>query len=64
VIKTKDNIEKVIVHDYTGKKLLVIIRNNEEVLLDIGGLKNGIYFISLVDKAGNQVGKTKSLIKN
>jgi polyhydroxybutyrate depolymerase len=63
VIKTKDNIEKVIVHDYTGKKLLEIIRNNEEVLLDIGGLKNGIYFISLADKAGNQVGKTKSLIK-
>jgi polyhydroxybutyrate depolymerase len=64
VIKTKDNIEKVIVHDYTGKKLLEIIRNNEEVLLDIGGLKNGIYFIALSDKAGNQVGKTKSLIKN
>lgn len=64
VIKTKDNIEKVNVHDYTGKKLLEIIRNNEEVLLDIGGLKNGIYFISLADKAGNQVGKTKSLIKN
>lgn len=64
VIKTKDNIEKVNVHDYTGKKLLEIIRNNEEVLLDIGGLKNGIYFISLADKAGNQVVKTKSLIKN
>jgi hypothetical protein len=62
-IKSFGGIDKVLIQDLTGKKVVEKQLFAELETIDISGLKPGIYLVSVCGLQGKQVGKTKSWIK-
>ena len=62
-IKSFGGIDKVLIQDLTGKKVVEKQLFEELETIDICGLKPGMYLVSVYGLQGKQVGKTKSWIK-
>jgi polyhydroxybutyrate depolymerase len=62
-IKSFGGIDKVLIQDLTGKKVVEKQLFAELETIDISGLKPGMYLVSVYGLQGKQVGKTKSWIK-
>jgi polyhydroxybutyrate depolymerase len=62
-IKSFGGIDKVLIQDLTGKKVVEKQLFAELETIGISGLKPGMYLVSVYGLQGKQVGKTKSWIK-